>query len=77
MDLELATMQDIVLELNKRVNCPFILIFHDIELGVQSVAWSESVMPSALDVMQELTLVQAQFLRFLQFKLGEGSDGGE
>jgi hypothetical protein len=65
MELELATMPDIVNELNSRFNCPYILIFNNPETHVHEIVWNEKSLPSVLHVMNELNICQAQFLMYL------------
>jgi hypothetical protein len=73
MDLELATMPDIIAELNKRFNCPYILIFQS-ENDVHNIVWDEKSFPTVLHVMNELNICQSQFLIFLNDVLGRGKD---
>ena len=71
MELELATMPDIVAELNKRENCPFILIFNG-ENNAHHIVWDEKSLPTVLHVMHELNLCQSQFLLYLNDRMGKG-----
>jgi len=65
IDLELATIPDIVTELNKRRNCPYILMFHNPETHTHEIVWNEQAFPSVFHVMQELTICQSQFIQYL------------
>jgi hypothetical protein len=74
MELELATMPDIVAELNSRENCPYILIFNDPETHAHHIVWDEKSLPTVMHVMHELNLCQSQFLAYLSDKLRGGDD---
>lgn len=65
MELELATVPDIVNELNARFNCPYILIFNNPDTEQHEVVWNENAFPTVFHVMSELNVCQAQFLRYL------------
>ena len=73
IDLELATIEDIIAEMNKRHNCPFVFIMPHPD-GTHEIQCNHKAFPTVFHLMGCFNICQQQFTEYLYHKINNHED---
>ena len=68
MELEFATTEQLVEEMEKRPNLPFILILNNAQTNISGVHWNPKSFPTVFHVLHEMNNTSEQLYRYLYYE---------